>query len=92
MTRPSCSPRSSRARCLGALVIADVPHVVFAHDDPAVESREIVDRMLYVWSHIETYHGGVLRNESRALFERYEPRMLKWLDNEVVRHRQRQDG
>lgn len=92
MTRPSCSPRSSRARCLGALVIADVPHVVFAHDDPAVESREIVDRIPYVRSHIETYHGGVLRNESRALFERYEPRMLKWLDNEVVRHRQRQDG
>lgn len=78
--------------CLGALVMADVPHVVFAHDDPAVESREIVDRIPYVRSHIETYHGGVLRNESRALFERYEPRMLKWLDNAVVRHRQRQEG
>ena len=78
--------------CLGALVMADVPHVVFAHDDPAVESRETVDRIPYIRSHIETYHGGVLRNESRALFERYEPRMLQWLDNEVVRHRQRQDG
>jgi len=30
----------------------------------------------------------VLRDESRALFERYEPRMLNWLDNRVVRHRQ----
>ncbi len=78
--------------CLGALVMADVPHVVFAHEDPAVESREIVERIPYVGSHIETYHGGVLRDESRALFERYEPRLLKWLDNEVVRHRRREGG
>jgi hypothetical protein len=42
----------------------------------------------YVTSHIETYRGGVLRDESRALFERYEPRMLAWLDDRVVRHRQ----
>lgn len=78
--------------CLGATVMADVPHIVFAHGDPAVQSREIVERVPYVGSHIETYHGGVLRDESRALFERYEPRMLKWLDNEVVRHRQRHEG
>jgi hypothetical protein len=30
----------------------------------------------------------VLRDESRALFERYEPRLLDWLDDKVKRHRQ----
>jgi len=50
--------------CLGAAV-ADVPHIVFAHPDPAVQSAE-----------------------SRALFERFEPQMLDWLDDRVVRHRQ----
>ena len=74
--------------CLGAAVMADVPHIVFAHPDPAVQSAKIIERVPYVAAHIETYVGGVLREESRALFERYEPRMLDWLDNLVVRHRQ----
>ena len=73
--------------CLGAAVMADVPHIVFAHPDPAVQSAQIVERIPYVAAHIETYRGGVLRDESRALFERYEPRMLDWLDNVVKRHR-----
>ena len=70
--------------------MADVPHIVFAHPDPAIQSAEIIERVPYVASHIETYLGGVLRNESRALFERYEPRMLEYLDDLVVRHRQAQ--
>jgi tRNA(adenine34) deaminase len=74
--------------CLGAAVMADVPHIVFAQPDPAVQSAEIIERVPYVRSHIETYLGGVLRDESRALFERYEPRLLDWLDDNVVRHRQ----
>jgi tRNA(adenine34) deaminase len=74
--------------CLGAAVMADVPHIVFAHPDPAVQSAEIIERVPYVRSHIETYLGGVLRDESRALFARYEPRLLDWLDDQVVRHRQ----
>ena len=75
--------------CLGAAVMADVPHIVFAHPDPAVQSAEIVERVPYVAAHVETYLGGVLRDESRALFQRYEPRMLDWLDDRVTRHRQR---
>ena len=74
--------------CLGAAVMADVPHIVFAHPDPAVQSAQIVDRVAYVRSHIETYRGGVLSDESRALFARYQPRLLDWLDDRVVRHRQ----
>jgi tRNA(adenine34) deaminase len=76
--------------CLGAAVMADVPHIVFAHPDPAVQAGEIVERVPYVRSHIETYRGGILRNESRALFEQYEPQMLDWLDDGITRHRQAQ--
>jgi len=72
--------------CLGAAVMADVPRIVFAHEDPAVQSGLIVERVPYVAGHIATYRGGVLRDESRALFERYEPRMLDWLDDKVTRH------
>jgi hypothetical protein len=64
--------------------------IVFAHPDPAVQAAEIIERVPYVRSHIETYLGGILRDESRALFERYEPRMLDWLDDKVRRHRQPQ--
>jgi tRNA(adenine34) deaminase len=78
--------------CLGAAVMADVPHIVFAHPDPAIQSAQIIERVPYVRSHIETYYGGVLRAESRALFERYEPRMLDWLDDRVIRHRQQKGG
>jgi tRNA(adenine34) deaminase len=74
--------------CLGAAVMADVPHIVYAHPDPAIQSALIIERVPYVASHIDTYLGGVLRDESRALFERYEPRMLDWLDDRVARHRQ----
>jgi tRNA(adenine34) deaminase len=77
--------------CLGAAVMADVPPIVYAHPDPAVESALIVELVPYVRSHIETYRGGVLRDKSRALFEHYEPRLLGRLDNRVVRHRQRPD-
>jgi tRNA(adenine34) deaminase len=74
--------------CLGAVVMADVPHIVFGHPDPAIQSAEIIERVPYVRAHIETYLGGVLQDESRALFQRYEPRMLDWLDDRVMRHRQ----
>jgi tRNA(adenine34) deaminase len=75
--------------CLGAAVMADVPHIVFAHPDPAVQTRETIARVPYIGNHIDTYIGGVLRQESRALLERYEPRLLGLLDDRVIRHRQR---
>lgn len=74
--------------CLGAAVMADVPHIVFAHEDPTVQSGLIRERVPYVARHIDTYVGGILRAESRALFERYEPRLIPYLDDQVVRHRQ----
>jgi tRNA(adenine34) deaminase len=74
--------------CLGAAVMADVPHIVFAHPDPVVQSSQIVEGIPYLRSHIETYRGGVLRDQSRALFERYKPSMLDWLDDKLKPQRQ----
>ena len=55
--------------CLGAVVMADVPHVVFSLQDPRAGVPEIVERVPYVRRHIVTYLGGVLEAESRALFD-----------------------
>src|SRR5947208_13795626 len=77
--------------CLGAAVMADVPHIVFAHPDPAVESALVVERVPYVGAHIQTYLGGILHDESRTLVERYKPELLPYLDDRVIRHRQRRD-
>jgi tRNA(adenine34) deaminase len=57
--------------CLGAAVMADVPHVVYGVHDPLVETRRLIDGSPYVARHIETYCGGVLEREARALRERY---------------------
>jgi tRNA(adenine34) deaminase len=59
--------------CLGALVMADVPHLVFAAQDPLAGAGLVVERVPYVRRHIETYLGGVLERESQALIERYPP-------------------
>ena len=74
--------------CLGAAVMADVPHIVYAHPDPAIQSALAVERVPYIGRHIDTYLGGILRDESRALVARYKPELLPYLDNKVVRHRQ----
>lgn len=57
--------------CLGAVVMADVPHIVYALPDPLVETRRLIEGSPYVARHIETYCGGVLEPDSRALVERY---------------------
>jgi tRNA(adenine34) deaminase len=59
--------------CLGAVVMADVPHVVYALHDPLVKTLSLIEGSPYVARHIETYCGGVLEQESRRLLERYNP-------------------
>jgi tRNA(adenine34) deaminase len=59
--------------CLGAVVMADVPHVLYALHDPLVETRSLIEGSPYVARHIETYFGGILEEESRRLLERYNP-------------------
>lgn len=57
--------------CLGAVVMADVPHVVFAHHDPLVETYRLIEGSAYVARHVETYCGGVLEEEARRLIARF---------------------
>jgi len=66
--------------CLGAMVMADVPHVVFALADGTAGIPEAVDTIPYVHRHVETYLGGVLERESRALIARYDPGLLSYVD------------
>jgi tRNA(adenine34) deaminase len=67
--------------CLGAAVMADVPHVVFAsHDEIAgAASRQIVETVPYVRRHIITYLGGVLESEARAIVARFDPWLLQYV-------------
>jgi len=62
--------------CLGAAVMADVPHVVFALHDAIAGCGHMIGAIPYVRRHIRTYHGGVLAPEARALFERFDPALL----------------
>lgn len=65
--------------CLGAAVMADVPHIVYALADRVVHTQITIDANPYVRRHIQTYHGGVLRDASIALFERYDPTALRYI-------------
>jgi tRNA(adenine34) deaminase len=65
--------------CLGAVVMADVPHIIFAAHDEVVYSRQTVAHNPYVRRHIQSYYGGVLEAESRALIARFNPRMLEYI-------------
>ena len=65
--------------CLGAVVMADVPHIVFAIHDNVVHSAATVENNPYVSRHIRTYHGGVLADEAAAIFERYDPQSLAYI-------------
>ncbi len=65
--------------CLGALVMADVPHVVFACPDANAGVPAMLD-IPYVRRHIATYRGGVLEAEARAAIVRTRPELLPYLD------------
>jgi tRNA(adenine34) deaminase len=65
--------------CLGAAVMADVPHVVFALPDALVHSAQMVTTNPYVRRHIRTYRGGVLEAEARTLVARFNPELLAYM-------------
>jgi tRNA(adenine34) deaminase len=65
--------------CLGAVVMADVPHIVFAAHDAVVFSRATLEANPYVRRHIQTYYGGVLEAESCELIGRFDPVMLQYI-------------
>jgi tRNA(adenine34) deaminase len=65
--------------CLGAAVMADVPHIVFGSHDAVVDSRLIVETVPYVRRHIRTYYGGVFESEIRELISRFDPEWLRYV-------------
>jgi tRNA(adenine34) deaminase len=64
--------------CLGAIVMSDIHHVIFALADRWIAPARMLE-IPYVRRHIETYVGGVLKAESAALFERARPEELRML-------------
>ncbi len=66
--------------CLGAAVMADVPHIIFAKHDKNVHSQLSVETNPYIRRHIKSYFGGVLEEESTKLLIRYSPRELKYIE------------
>lgn len=65
--------------CLGAVVMADIPHVIFGMYDQIVHSNLIVEINPYVRRHIKSYYGGVLADASAAIFATYRPKELKYI-------------
>jgi tRNA(adenine34) deaminase len=64
--------------CLGAIVMSDVDHVVFALADHWIKPDSMLGNA-HVRRHIKHYVGGILEGESVKLWEKYNPRELKML-------------
>jgi tRNA(adenine34) deaminase len=64
--------------CLGAIVMSDIDHVVFALHDNWIKPSKMLE-MDYVGRHIKHYLGGVLEAESAALWEKADPHELSML-------------
>ncbi|MBN2499743.1 MAG: nucleoside deaminase [Anaerolineales bacterium] len=65
--------------CLGAAVMADIPHIIFALHDEVVHSHYTVQHNPYVNRHIKSYYGGVCAEQSAAIFSRYNPEVLEYI-------------
>jgi len=66
--------------CLGAVVMADIPHIIFAKHDQVVHSKLSIETNPYIHRHIKTYFGGVLENESTKILAQYKPQDLKYIE------------
>ncbi len=65
--------------CLGAAVMADIPHIIYAIPDKVVQSDLTVENNPYVRRHIRSYYGGVLEQEAAEMFARYDPAALQYI-------------
>jgi tRNA(adenine34) deaminase len=65
--------------CLGAVVMADVPHIIYALNDVVVHSKKTLEANPYVQRHIRSYFGGVLEDEAAQIIGKYRPRDLKYI-------------
>jgi tRNA(adenine34) deaminase len=67
--------------CLGAVVMADIPHIIFAIHDNNVQSKLSVETNPYIRRHIKSYHGGVLEAEARHIFAKHRPKDLEYIES-----------
>jgi tRNA(adenine34) deaminase len=65
--------------CLGATVMADIPHIIFALHDNIGKSSFSIETNPYINRHIKTYFGGVLEDRSIELFKQYSPDDLDYI-------------
>jgi tRNA(adenine34) deaminase len=65
--------------CLGAAVMADIPHIIYGLRDQNVQSGFTVTSNPYIQRHIKSYYGGVLAEASKAVFEKYDPRTSNYI-------------
>lgn len=70
--------------CLGTVVMADVPHIIYALNDKVVHSRLSVETNPFIRRHIKSYYGGILEDESAEILGKYDPRMLKHIKQDSV--------
>jgi tRNA(adenine34) deaminase len=66
--------------CPGAVVMADVPHIIFGKYDQVVHSKFSVESNPYIRRHIKSYFGGILEKESSDIFAHYQPKVLKYIE------------
>jgi tRNA(adenine34) deaminase len=64
--------------CLGAIVMSDIDHIVYALADHWIKPGEMLN-MDYVRRHIQHYVGGILADQSAKLWEQYNPHELALL-------------
>jgi len=64
--------------CLGAIVMSNISHIVFAVQDNWIKPREMLN-MDYVRRHIAEYVGGVLAEDSLKLFRQTRPQDIPLL-------------
>jgi tRNA(adenine34) deaminase len=68
--------------CLGAIVMAGIPTVVYAARDRTAGVPELLRASTFMRRHVLEYRGGVLEDESRALVARHVPSLLRKLDGD----------
>jgi tRNA(adenine34) deaminase len=65
--------------CLGAVVMADVPHIIYALNDKIIHSKLSIETNPYIRRHIRSYFGGVLEQVSTQIIGKYNPQVLQYM-------------
>ena len=68
--------------CLGAVVMSDVDHIVFALYDGNIHPEQML-AMPFVRRHIRNYLGGILAAESLGLFRRFRREDIRFLSTDL---------